>query len=403
MGSVRVRKESKSLFFDFQYLGKRCREQTTLKDTPANRKKMRQVLNRIETEIALGTFKYQDYFPNSSMAPLFADLEQGLSSDIPLFENFAKEWFEETAVQWKASYANTVEGNMRAHLIPHFAGKRVSSITKADILKFRSTLAKEPGLKNEHLSPSRINHVMTTLRQILSEAADRYEFNNPCKGIKPLKVPKTEADPFTLEEVMLFLDTVPPAYKNYYTVRFFTGMRSCEIDGLKWKYVDLDRRVILIRETLVEKKPETPKTPESNREILLNSIAYNAMLEQQQVTGDQPDNFVFINSKGNPIDRRNARKRIWYPTLAKAALRPRRPYQTRHTAATLWLASGEAPEWIARQMGHTNTEMLFSTYSRFVPNLTRQDGSAFERLLAARFSEGGNTAITREETNHEPI
>ena len=35
-------------------------------------------------------------------------------------------------------------------------------------------------------------------------------------------------------------------------------------------------------------------------------------------------------------------------------------------------------------LGHTNTRMLFTTYSRFVPNLTRTDGSAFERLLAAK-------------------
>jgi len=61
--------------------------------------------------------------------------------------------------------------------------------------------------------------------------------------------------------------------------------------------------------------------------------------------------------------------------------KPRRPYQSRHTAATLWLAAGENPEWIARQMGHTSTEMLFTVYSRFVPNLTRRDGSAFEKLL----------------------
>jgi integrase len=58
----------------------------------------------------------------------------------------------------------------------------------------------------------------------------------------------------------------------------------------------------------------------------------------------------------------------------------------RHTAATLWLAAGEAPEWIARQLGHTSTEMLFRVYSRYVPNLTRQDGSAMDRLLATRFS-----------------
>jgi integrase len=68
----------------------------------------------------------------------------------------------------------------------------------------------------------------------------------------------------------------------------------------------------------------------------------------------------------------------------------------RHTAATLWLASGEAPEWIARQLGHANTQMLFSVYSRFVPNMTRQDGSAIDRLLATRFSTGKTTGVASE-------
>lgn len=44
-------------------------------------------------------------------------------------------------------------------------------------------------------------------------------------------------------------------------------------------------------------------------------------------------------------------------------------------------AAGENPEWIARQLGHSSTKMLFERYSRFVPNVTRQDGSAFEALL----------------------
>jgi integrase len=46
------------------------------------------------------------------------------------------------------------------------------------------------------------------------------------------------------------------------------------------------------------------------------------------------------------------------------------------------LGAGENPEWIAMQLGHSTTEMLFRVYSRYVPNLTRRDGSAFERLLS---------------------
>ena len=30
--------------------------------------------------------------------------------------------------------------------------------------------------------------------------------------------------------------------------------------------------------------------------------------------------------------------------------------------------------------------MLFTVYGRFVPNMTRQDGSAIDRLLATRFA-----------------
>lgn len=44
MGKIVARKETGNLFFDFRYLGKRCREQTTLADTAANRKKLQKVL-----------------------------------------------------------------------------------------------------------------------------------------------------------------------------------------------------------------------------------------------------------------------------------------------------------------------------------------------------------------------
>jgi integrase len=90
--------------------------------------------------------------------------------------------------------------------------------------------------------------------------------------------------------------------------------------------------------------------------------------------------FVFATNIGTPLGD-NLTKRVWHPLLRHLGLRARSPYQTRHTSATLWLASGENPEWIARQMGHANTEMLFRVYSRYVPNLTRNDGSAFERLI----------------------
>ena len=395
MGKIRVRKESGRLQFDFFYQGIRCREQTLLEDTPVNRQKLESFMNKIDRDIKLGIFKYENYFPNSPNVKRFAELPDrapttsNAVSNSPLLEDFAEEWFLESEVTWKISYQRTVRGILEKHLLPQFGKTEVSHITKGDILKFRSTLAKVPNRNKIGLSPDRINHIMTALRQILNDAADRFHFSTPFVGIKPLKVPKTQVDPFTIEEVNLILAKIRADYRDYYTVRFYTAMRTGEIDGLQWKFVDFERRQILIRETLVQGRVETPKTAGSIREIHMSAPVYDALKNQWKITGEH-DGFVFCNRAGKPLDHPNVTMRIWYPTLKYLGLKRRRPYQTRHTMATLWLAAGENPEWIARQMGHTSTEMLFTVYSRFVPNLTRKDGSAFENLLATRMN-GGDT------------
>ena len=69
--------------------------------------------------------------------------------------------------------------------------------------------------------------------------------------------------------------------------------------------------------------------------------------------------------------------------MKKSGLKYRRMYETRHTFASWALAAGETPEWVARTLGHVDTSMVYRTYGRYIPNLTRKDGSAFEGQWAA--------------------
>jgi hypothetical protein len=56
-------------------------------------------------------------------------------------------------------------------------------------------------------------------------------------------------------------------------------------------------------------------------------------------------------------------------------------YQTRHTFATLALQSGEQIGWVSKQLGHTSDEMVIRHYAKFIPNLTRMDGSALAKVM----------------------
>jgi integrase len=400
MGSIRKLQATGKLFLDFRYHGGRCREYTVLDDTANNRKKLERLLQRIERDIQLGRFEYAAYFPNSRGATvtpkppvsLAAGMTRSLASvepvaahhaPTPTFADFTQQWMQENAVQWRRSYQRTVADIVAVHLAPPFQEREVGSLSREELLAFRSKLAKVPGRTKQTLSPRRINAIMNVMHAVLNEASDRYKFTSPYYNIKPLKIAKSDVQPFTLEEVRLLIQSVREDFRDYYTVRFFTGLRTGEIDGLKWKYVDFSRRLILVRETIVAGEPdEATKTIESNREVQMSQVVFDALQRQFQRTGPLKL-WVFCNSEGQPLDHNNVTKRVWYPILRYLGLDPRRPYQSRHTAATLWLAAGENPEWIARQMGHTSTEMLFKVYSRYVPNLTRRDGSAFERLLAS--------------------
>lgn len=42
---------------------------------------------------------------------------------------------------------------------------------------------------------------------------------------------------------------------------------------------------------------------------------------------------------------------------------------------------------IAKTLGHVDTSMVYKTYGRYIPNLTRRDGSAFERQFVEEINQ----------------
>ncbi|MGB1580553.1 MAG: Arm DNA-binding domain-containing protein, partial [Nevskiales bacterium] len=203
-----IRSNNDLLFFDFRYMGHRCREYTKLPDNKVNRKRMQKVLDKIEAEITLGTFDYARYFPGSKNAQRFQAAVPAGNRVIgtPLYKEFAETWYIENQPLWRRSHCATVRSTLDKHLIPEFGDKEVGHITKADVLKFRSELAKAPGRNgNTTLSAKTINRIIQIHGQILGEAADRYDFSNPVDKVKRLKQQRVDIQPFSLNEVKLLI------------------------------------------------------------------------------------------------------------------------------------------------------------------------------------------------------
>ncbi|MHB1944260.1 MAG: Arm DNA-binding domain-containing protein [Metallibacterium sp.] len=155
MGNIRER--NGKLFFDFRVHGIRCREQTALDDSPANRKRMEKVLERIEQAIVSGTFQYTDFFPGSKQAEKFATerashdaartqpAQAPAAPNTPLFRTFIEDWYRLSLPSWRASHAATVRSTIDCHLTPYLGEIPVGSITKADILRVRAEIAQRKG------------------------------------------------------------------------------------------------------------------------------------------------------------------------------------------------------------------------------------------------------------------
>ena len=77
---------------------------------------------------------------------------------------------------------------------------------------------------------------------------------------------------------------------------------------------------------------------------------------------------LFANEKGDCLDFPNWRCRNWKRILRAAGVTYRSLYACRHTYAVRMLELGRDIVYVAKQMGHTSTEMIHRHYARWLPD-----------------------------------
>src|SRR3989442_7952881 len=181
-------------------------------------------------------------------------------------------------------------------------------------------------------------------------------------------------------------------YRTMALVAVLSGMRSGEIFGLRWRYVDFEERSILVAETVYRGRSSMPKTRASNRKVFIQDLALE-VLKRLKSSGGGPDDFVFSTSKGTPFDPNNVRNRILIPACRRAGIPLIGWHDMRRTFATWSNPTGESLKALQTQLGHTDSRLTLGIYTQPMPEAQRQLAAKVEQVLltvAPKFGTAGN-------------
>lgn len=357
-----VRRASRrSIEITFQYRGQRCRERLPLEPTPANLRRAAQHRAAILEAIRGGYFDYATTFPDSRRRPQEAPQEP---QDSPTLGSYLLGWLEGARARLKGSTVRAFAKDVRAVASDDLGTIGLGKLAVRDVKAW---------IARRGYHPKRAANLVSMLRTALAEAAedDVIEVNPLAAWSMPRRREPREddVDPFTAEEQAAILGALEGQGRNLVRFALWTGLRTSELVALDWGDVDwLRTRVRVSRAWTQGGEPESPKTRAGERDVTLLPPALEALEAQKAHTWLRGAE-VFQNPRTGErwAGDQPIRKTLWAHALRRAGVRYRRPYQTRHTYASMMLSAGENPRWVADQMGHRDLAMLFRVYGRWIP------------------------------------
>jgi integrase len=230
------------------------------------------------------------------------------------------------------------------------------------------------------LSRRTIKYVRSTLAQALDVAVKRRWIDyNPARlsELTPTAPPAESRRALTPDEAeTLWAALEGERLGNYFRLLLLTGVRPGEGLGLCWSAIDLEAGVMHVWRAVRRDRGRAElvdyvKTAKSYRTIALPAPAVEVLRDQRKVVAElrlaarvwakDDRDLVFPTPTGAPWDPSNARDELTR-VCADAGLWHVRPYELRHSAATILNDRGVALEHIADLLGHVDTTMVSRVY-----------------------------------------
>lgn len=300
--------------------------------------------------------------------------------------------------------------SVRIHIIPFLGRKKFNELTWNDIegwiewMKGKGTLA--PRTVAMHRDILRNIETFAIRRNFTKKTV----VADVCRDLGRAKPSKVRT--FTVEEVKGLLSIVEVRPKGYphrcqlllrcvVHLAAFCGLRYGEIMGLALENIDLDGKVLRIRNGLSlgdELRP--PKTRAGIRDVPLPAHIGEMLrlwIESYYVPNERF--LAFRTSENRQIKNSMFRAAYWIPLLRRADLYkdgdadPFHFHALRHFAASWMIEHGLPLPEVASLLGHSKVDMTLSVYAHAVVGGHRRQ-ETMERMAAALHSFGRDKDAT---------
>ena len=288
--------------------------------------------------------------------------------------------FREIAELWKENRCSVVKHStycayaliLKTHLIPSFADS--VSISEAEVQQFAfKKLA-------QGLSKKTVHDIIAVLKSVGRFGAKRGMFEMPSWQIEyPSDTAQRILPVLSLHDHKKLLNAIAskPTPQNIgIMIALCCGLRIGEVCALKWKHVDMVRRIITVVGTTgriyncdlmaTEQYVSTPKTRTSNREIPISPLLFKALTMVKKQQGLEK----YVVGDGTKAKEPRTYRETFSRILKRLGIPPIVFHGLRHTFATRCIESGCDYKTVSVILGHSNVATTLNLYVH--PNLDQK-------------------------------